>query len=203
MWVEVYINPFKCLQLYLMRSFLLRHCSASLVKESEGPWHFRGSGLCGALLDVLQEVLGCHLLRMGCVACSCCWKSFQAEVRKQENRQWEQDRRSNSVGKCKAFRRSPRPGPSCLTYRSQLGKHAITGGVPITFLHPVRSLHIIRCLPGSVDEVQEWLAWGSASVYLEMTLGRFPSYALKTFIGRYGGRECGRAAGFTCISPHH
>ena len=101
----MYINPLKCLQLYLMLSFLLRHCSACLVRESEGPWHFRGSGLCGPLLDLLQEVLDCHLLRMGCVTCFCCWKSFQAEVRKQENRQWEQDRRSNSGRKVGSFQK--------------------------------------------------------------------------------------------------
>ena len=103
MWVKVYLNPLKCLQLYLMSSFLLRHCRAGLVRESEGPWHFRESGLCGDLLGLLQEVLGCHLLRMGCVACSCCWKYFQADVRKQENRQWEQDRRSNTGRKVESF----------------------------------------------------------------------------------------------------
>ena len=156
-WVEVYINPLKCLQLYWMPSFLLRHCRAGLVRESEGSRRFRGPGLCGALLDLLQEVLGCHLLRMGCVACSCCWKSFQAEVRKQENRQWEQDRRSNSVGKCKAFRRSPRPGPSCLTYRSQLGKCAVAGVAPNTFLQPVRSSHIVKCFTWEV-----WMRLGSS-----------------------------------------
>ena len=56
----------KCLKLNLMPSFLLRYCSASLVRESEGPWCFRGPGLRGALLDLLLEVHGCHLLRMGC-----------------------------------------------------------------------------------------------------------------------------------------
>ena len=59
----------------------------------------------GALLDLLLEVHGCHLLRMGCVACSCCWKSFQAEVRKQENRQWEQDRRGNSGRQVESFQK--------------------------------------------------------------------------------------------------
>ena len=29
-----------------------------------------------------------------------------------------------------------------------------------------------------------------------------PSYPLKTLVGRGVGRECGRAAGFACLSPH-
>ena len=155
-WDEVYINPLTCLQLYLMPSFLLRHCRAGLVRESEGSWHFRRPGLCGSLLDLLQEVLGCHLLRMGYVVCSCCWKSFQAEMRKQENRQWDRTG-VTQTGKWKASRRSRMPGPSCLTYRSQLCKRAVAGVDPNTFLQPVRSSHVVKCFTWEV-----WMRLGSS-----------------------------------------
>ena len=159
-----------------MPSFLPRRCSACLVRESEGPWHFRGSGLCGALLDLLQEVLGCHLLRMGCVACSCCWKSFQAEVRKQENRQWEQDRRGNSGRQVESFQkitqaRTILPDLQEPTWQVRCRWSGSKHFSP--------AYEVIACIQvfylGKVDEVWQWVAWGSATVYLEMPLWSLPA----------------------------
>ena len=123
-------------------------------------------------------------------------------MRKKEKRQWEQDRRVIQVGKWKASRRSPRPGPSCMTNRSQLGKHAVAGVAPDTFVQPVRSLHIFKCFTWEV-----WRGSGVASLGVSQRLLRDdlvgpPSYPLKTLVGRDGSRECGRVAGYTCISPH-
>ena len=140
-----------------MLSPLPRSCRAGLARESKGPWCFRGSHLCGALLDLLQEVRGCHLLRMGCVTCFCCWKSSQAEVRKQENGQWVKRGGVTQVGNWKASRGSPRPGPSCLTHSSQLSKRAVAGVALNTFLQPVKSLHIFKCFTW-----EGWMRFGSS-----------------------------------------
>ena len=159
-----------------MPSFLLRRCRAGLVKKSEGPWRFRGSGLCGALLDLLQEVLGCHFLRMGCVPCSWCWKSFQAEVRKQENRQWEQDRRGNSGRQVESFQKITQVRtilPDLQEPTWQVCCHC-SGSK-----HFSPAYEVIACIQvfylGKVDEVWQWVAWGSATVYLEVPLRSLPA----------------------------
>ena len=126
--------------------------SPSLPSEAAGlGWRegMRGRGvsggrLHGALLGLLQELLGCHLIRKRL----CCWYllSSQAEVRKQKHRQWEQGRGVTQVRRWKASRRAPGVSTILPGLHSQLGKRAAAGVVPGSFLQPLRSLLTFRCL---------------------------------------------------------
>ena len=121
-------------------------------------------------------MLGGHLLRMGWVACSCCWKSFQAEVRKQENRQWKQDRSSISGRKMESFQKVTQARTILPDLQEPTRKVCCCWNGS---KHFSTACEVFACIQefylGSVDEVQEQLAWGSASIYLEMTLWGLPA----------------------------
>ena len=118
-------------------------------------------------------------------------------MRKQENRQWEQDRRGNSGRQVESFQKITQVRtilPDLQEPTWQVRCHC-SGSK-----HFSPAYEVIACIQvfylGKVDEVWQWVAWGSATVYLEVPL-ESPSFPLRTLVGRGGGGECERASGCT------
>ena len=158
----------------------------------------QGVSLHGALLGLLQELLGCHWIRTRL----CCWylllEVFPGRGEEAKTQAVGAGQRSNSGKKMESFQKSPwgQHHPACL--HSQLGKCAVAGVVPGPFLQPLRSLLTFRCLSW-----EGWRRLRSTSLGVSQRLLRdasmgSPSSALQTLLGSGVG---GQRGCWLCVSP--
>ena len=123
----------------------------------------------GALLDFLQELPVCSLLKK-----RMCHPYLPLEFLpgrgEERKKQWGPGREGYlRQGNGTLPEERPGPGPSWLTCRHQLGLRAVAGVTPRPFLWALKSLYIFRCFiwEGWKKFRSSWPG-GSAHVYSEM-----------------------------------
>ena len=124
----------------------VRGCGAGLARGTEGLWRVRGSGLHGALLGLLQEMLGCRLKRKR----RCRWylllEVFPGRGEEAKTQAVGAGQRSNLGRKTESFQKSPEVSTIPPGLQPGVGKRVVAGVAPGPSLQPVGSLLIFRSL---------------------------------------------------------